>query len=109
MKLFFQAADRPGLVIEERAVPLAPELSRQVRAVVEELARGSRIGLQPTLSPATRVLEVFVTARAADVSGAPQGEALLTFETQQDPYTTCAVQPLSCTVSPKTVQCVGGP
>jgi len=63
VKLFFQAADRPGLVIEERAVALAPELSRQVRTVVEELARGSRIGLQPTLAPSTRVLEVFVTAR----------------------------------------------
>jgi spore germination protein GerM len=63
VKLFFQAADRPGLVIEERAVTQAPELSRQLRTVVEELARGSRIGLQPTLSPGTRVLEVFVTAR----------------------------------------------
>ena len=63
VKLFFQAADRPGLVIEEREVAQAPELSRQVRTVVEELARGSRIGLQPTLSPGTRVLEVFVTAR----------------------------------------------
>jgi spore germination protein GerM len=63
VKLFFQAADRPGLVIEEREVAQAPELSRQVRTVVEELARGSRIGLQPTLSPGTKVLEVFVTAR----------------------------------------------
>ena len=63
VKLFFQAADRSGLVIEERAVALAPELSRQVRTVVEELARGSRIGLQPTLPAATRVLDVFVSAR----------------------------------------------
>ena len=52
VKLFFQAADRPGLVIEEREVALATELSRQVRTVVEELARGSRIGLQPTLPAA---------------------------------------------------------
>jgi germination protein M len=63
VKLFFQAADRSGLVIEERAVALAPDLSRQVRTVVEELARGSRIGLQPTLPAATRVLDVFVSAR----------------------------------------------
>jgi germination protein M len=63
VKLFFQAADRSGLVIEEREVALAPELSRQVRTVVEELSRGSRIGLQPTLPSATRVLDVFVSAR----------------------------------------------
>jgi spore germination protein GerM len=63
VKLFFQAADRPGLVIEERAVALAPDLSQQVRTVVEELARGSQIGLQPTLPADTRVLEAFVTSR----------------------------------------------
>jgi spore germination protein GerM len=63
VKLFFQAADRPGLVIEERAVALAPDLSQQVRTVVEELTRGSRIGLQPTLPATTRVLEAFVTSR----------------------------------------------
>jgi spore germination protein GerM len=63
VKLFFQAVDRPGLVIEERAVALAPDLSQQVRTVVEELARGSRIGLQSTLPADTRVLEAFVTSR----------------------------------------------
>ena len=31
--------------------------------VVEELARGSQMGLLPSLPPGTRVLEVFVTAR----------------------------------------------
>lgn len=63
VKLFFQAADRPGLVIEERSVPFAADLADQMRAVVEELVRGSRSGLQPTLDPGTRVLEVFVSAR----------------------------------------------
>ncbi len=63
VKLFFQAADRPGLMIEERAVPQSNDLSRQIKSVVEELIAGSKNGLAPTLAPATRVLEVFVTAR----------------------------------------------
>ncbi|HET8646335.1 MAG TPA: GerMN domain-containing protein [Vicinamibacteria bacterium] len=63
VKLFFQAADRPGLAVEERPVSFAPDLDAQVRAVVEELVRGPRQGLQPTLAPNTRVLEVFVSAR----------------------------------------------
>jgi len=63
VKLFFQAADRPGLVIEERPVTFSTDLSRQLRGVVEELVRGSKIGLGPTLAPETKVLEVFVTAR----------------------------------------------
>jgi spore germination protein GerM len=63
VKLFFQAADRPGLVIEERSVTFSTDLSRQLRGVVEELVRGSRIGLGPTLAPETKVLNVFVTAR----------------------------------------------
>lgn len=63
VKLFFQAADRPGLLIEERPVAFSTDLSRQIRAVVEELIAGSKTGLAPTLSPQARVLEVFVTAR----------------------------------------------
>jgi germination protein M len=63
VKLFFQAADRPGLVIEERPVVFSTDLSRQLRGVVEELIRGSSIGLGPTLAPETKVLDVFVTAR----------------------------------------------
>jgi N-acetylmuramoyl-L-alanine amidase len=63
VKLFFQAADRPGLVIEERAVTAPPELSAQLRGVVEELARGSKQGLGPTLAPETKVLDVFVGPR----------------------------------------------
>jgi hypothetical protein len=63
VKLFFQAADRPGLAIEERSVSFSTDLAGQVRAVMEELIRGPRAGLQPTLAPETRVLEVFVSAR----------------------------------------------
>jgi spore germination protein GerM len=63
VKLFFQAADRPGLMIEERTVAHSADLSRQIKAVVEELIAGSKNGLGPTLAPATRVLEVFVTVR----------------------------------------------
>ncbi|MET0554853.1 MAG: GerMN domain-containing protein [Vicinamibacteria bacterium] len=63
VKLFFQAADRPGLLIEERPVAFSTDLSRQIRAVVEELIAGSKSGLLPTLAPEARVLEVFVTAR----------------------------------------------
>jgi len=62
-KLFFQAADRPGLVIEERPVAFSTDLGRQLRSVVEELVRGSKIGLGATLAPETKVLDVFVTPR----------------------------------------------
>jgi spore germination protein GerM len=63
VKLFFPAVDRPGLVIEDRTVSFSDDLSQQLKAVVEELARGSQIGLLPSLPAGTRVLEVFVTAR----------------------------------------------
>ena len=63
VKLFFPAGDRPGLVIEDRTVSFTNDLSQQLKVVVEELARGSQIGLLPSLPPGTRVLEVFVTAR----------------------------------------------
>jgi spore germination protein GerM len=63
VKLFFDAPDTPGLVLEERAVPFSNDLATQVRTLVEELVKGSQIGLLPTLSPQTKVLEVFVTAR----------------------------------------------
>jgi germination protein M len=62
-KLFFQSADRRGLVIEERPVAFSTDLSRQLRSVVEELVRGSKIGLGSTLAPETKVLDVFVTSR----------------------------------------------
>jgi spore germination protein GerM len=63
VKLFFQAADRPGLVMEERTVPFSSDLGTQLKAVVGELVRGSKSGLVATLPPETKVLEVFVSAR----------------------------------------------
>jgi len=63
VKLFFPAGDRPGLVIEDRTVSFSNDLAQQLKVVVEELARGSQIGLGPSLPAGTRVLEVFVTAR----------------------------------------------
>jgi len=64
VKLFFQAGDRMGLAIEERAVTFSTDLAGQVRAVVEELVQGPKGGgLQPTLAPQTKVLEVFVSPR----------------------------------------------
>lgn len=63
VKLFFQAADRPGLLIEERPVAFSTDLSRQIKTVVDELVAGSKTGYLPTIAPETRVLEVFVTAR----------------------------------------------
>jgi hypothetical protein len=62
VKLLFQAPDRPGLVIEERTVAFSADLPGQIRAVVEELVRGSTGDLVPTLDPATKVLDVFLTA-----------------------------------------------
>jgi spore germination protein GerM len=63
VKLFFQAADRPGLLIEERPVAFSTDLSRQIKTVVDELIAGSKSGHLATMAPETRVLEVFVTAR----------------------------------------------
>jgi spore germination protein GerM len=61
VKLFFQAADRPGLAMEERTVPFSSDLGAQLKAVVGELVRGPSSGLVATLPPETKVLEVFVT------------------------------------------------
>lgn len=63
VKLFFSSKDAPGLVIEDREVPFSADLPRQLRTVLEELVKGSRSELRPTLAADTRVLEVFVTAR----------------------------------------------
>jgi len=63
VKLFFQAPDRTGLAIEERAVSFSPDLSQQIKKVVDELIQGPRQGLLATMPPATKVLEVFVTRR----------------------------------------------
>jgi spore germination protein GerM len=72
VKLFFEAADRPGLALEERTVPYHSDLATQLRVVLEELIGGSRSGLVAPLPSATRVLEVFVSARGiafVDLSG----------------------------------------
>ena len=63
VKLFFESAERPGLMMEERAVTFSTDLSRQIRSVLEEIVRGSQQNLLPTLDPQTRILDVFVTAR----------------------------------------------
>jgi len=63
VRLYFEAPDREGLLPEEREVAFSADLPRQLRTVVEELAKGSTTGLVSTLPPGTRVLEVFVQAR----------------------------------------------
>lgn len=72
VKLLFEAPERPGLVLEERVVPFAADLSRQIRLVMEELIKGSQSGLVSPLTAGTQVREVFVTARGVayvDLSG----------------------------------------
>jgi hypothetical protein len=63
VRLYFESPEAGALVPEERSVPLAGDLSRQLQAVMEELVHGSTTGLRPTLPPATKVLDVFVSAR----------------------------------------------
>jgi spore germination protein GerM len=63
VRLYFEAGDRFGLVPEERLVPFASDLTRQIRLVIEELVRGSATGLLPPVAPGVKVLEVFVSAR----------------------------------------------
>jgi spore germination protein GerM len=63
VRLYFEAPDREGLLPEEREVAFSPDLARQLRTVLEELAQGSTTGLLRTLPAGTRVLDVFVQAR----------------------------------------------
>lgn len=63
VRLYFEAMDRDGLLPEEREVAFSPDLARQIRTVVEELAKGPATALVATLPAQTRVLEVFVQAR----------------------------------------------
>lgn len=63
VRLYFESAIDDGLVPEERSVPLAGDLARQLQTVMEELVRGSTSGLLSTLPAETKVLEVFVSAR----------------------------------------------
>ena len=63
VRLYFDAAERDGLLPEERAIAFSSDLAQQIRTVVEELAKGPQTaGLVPTLPAGTRVLEVFVQA-----------------------------------------------
>lgn len=63
VRLYFESADQGGLVPEERSVPLAGDLARQIQTVLKELLRGSTTGLVATLPPEAQVLEAFVSAR----------------------------------------------
>lgn len=63
VKLFFQAADQPALLMEERSVLYSADLARQLGIVVEEIIRGPKTGLLPTLAPEGKVLDVFVSSR----------------------------------------------
>ena len=63
VRLYFESAEQGGLVPEERSVPLAGDLARQIQTVMKELVRGSTTGLVATLPPEAQVLEAFVSAR----------------------------------------------
>jgi hypothetical protein len=63
VRLYFDAPEHDGLLAEEREIAFSSDLARQVRIVIEELARGPQTALLPTLPPQTRVLDVFVLAR----------------------------------------------
>lgn len=63
VKLFFESTESPGLSSEDRTIPFASDLAGQIRTVVEELVKGPKTPLAPTLPPDTKVLEVFVTGR----------------------------------------------
>ena len=63
VRLYFETEQSEGLLSEERTIVFSDDLARQIRTLVEELVRGSETGLQPTLPPETKVLEVFVTSR----------------------------------------------
>jgi hypothetical protein len=62
VKLYFEAADRPGLMAEEREVLYSDDISRQLRSVVEAVLAGPAGGPRPLPADA-RVLDVFVTAQ----------------------------------------------
>jgi hypothetical protein len=90
VRLYFEAPDRGGLLPEEREVIFSSDLARQLRTVVEELAKGSTTGLLPTLPAGTRVLEVFVSRggvafvdlsgeAAAGLPGGSQAELLTVY------------------------------
>jgi hypothetical protein len=73
VRLYFERTEQDGLGSEEREVAFSSDLARQLRTVVEEVAKGpTAAGLAPTLAAGTRVLEVFVRAGGVvyvDLSG----------------------------------------
>ncbi len=81
VRLYFEAGDRDGLLPEERDIAFSPDLTQQIRTVVEELVKGPATGLVATLPAGTRVQEVFVQAHgvacvslsAEAASGLPGG------------------------------------
>jgi len=89
VRLYFEAPQTDGLLPEERSIVLATDLARQLKVLVEELAKGSQTGLLPTLPEGTRVLEVFVTGRgvayvnlsreAAELPGGSRTELLTVY------------------------------
>ena len=90
VRLYFEAPDRAGLLPEEREVVFSSDLARQLRTVIEELAKGSTSGLLATLPAGTRVLEVFVNRggvayvdlsgeAAAGLAGGSQAELLTVY------------------------------
>lgn len=62
-RLFFAAGDRPGLLIEERALPPSAELSSQVRLVAQFVLEGPKTPLRATFPPDARVLDAFLSPR----------------------------------------------
>ena len=60
VKLLFEDRAAGGLVIEERGVPFASDLARQLELVVAEVLLGSQQGWLAPLPEGTRVLHVFV-------------------------------------------------
>jgi spore germination protein GerM len=119
VRLYFEAPDREGLLPEEREVAFSPDLARQLRTVVEELARGSTTGLLPTLPPGTRVLEVFVQARgvacvdlsaeAASLPGGSRAELLTVYSVVNTIVTNFpAVSRVQIVLDDKPVTSLGG-
>jgi hypothetical protein len=80
VRLYFEAPDGSGLLSEEREIAFSDDLTAQLQTLVEELVRGPKSGLLPTLPAQTRVLGVFVTPRgvayvnlSGEATGVPGG------------------------------------
>ena len=120
VRLYFEAPDREGLLPEEREVAFSADLARQLRTVVEELAKGSTTGLVATLPAGTRVLEVFVQARgvayvdlsseaASGLPGGSQAELLTVYSVVNTLVTNFpAVSRVQILVNDQPVTSLGG-